>query len=135
MSTHPADPPYGIEPFAVLSAQLASARAAVLRDHGLDELRWKAIEAGWAERARGEDGEALAERFRAVFSHTLHDLAACPLTEPDAAPRFLSAEAQPWRAEAAKVPPAPRPGAHPLAATIESPMGLPVPPALPFTKP
>ncbi len=164
MTTHPAEPPHGIEPFAVLSALLALARTAVLRDHGLDEERWKAIEAGWAQRFQAEDGEALTERFRAVYAYALQnpDAPPCPPTEPTGAPRFLSSEPQPWREEAAQVPPVPRPArhplagtaafdpsqvrpalpftppprtAHPLAATLESPAGLPVTPALPFTKP
>jgi len=163
MTTHPAEPPHGIESFAVLSALLALARAAVLRDHGLDEQRWKAIEAGWAQRAQAEDGEALINRFHAVYGHTLQnpDSPPCPSTEPTGAPRFLSSEPQPWREEAAQVPPAPRPAPHPLAgtavfepsevrpappitpprpaqplaATLESPAGLPVGPALPLTKP
>lgn len=164
MTPHPSDPPDGIEPFAVLSARLAAARAALLREHGLDELRWTAIEAAWAERFQREEGEALAARFRALHAAALHNLAelAGPPTEPAAPPAFLSQEAQPWREEAAKVPPAPRAGAHPLAgtaapdlrslrpalpfappapraphplaATLESPTGLPLGPALPFAK-
>jgi hypothetical protein len=162
-----------IEPlmaFAVLSAHLADPfadRAVVLRGAGFDEARWKETEDAWAQRFREPGGEVHAASFMELFTKALGDAVAANTSadgDPPDSARFLTPEAQPWRAEAARVgretdaampPPAhplactaqiplaalrravpfgPPPDVSPLGDTLEAGARLPLP-ALPFTKP
>jgi hypothetical protein len=162
MPTPGPDPVDTIERFAELSAMQDDPFAegeAVLRVVGLDEEAWEEIEKAWLARlaAGTPDAEALALRFGETYARTLERLAAAAGAEPasdtrPSGPRFLSAEAQPWRAEArhvgrdvaADAPPlaSPEPAAaapslphaRALIDTQKSPAWQPAP-ALPFRAP
>jgi hypothetical protein len=165
----PPDPVDTVDRCAELSALLDDPfadRAAVLHAAGLDEAAWTRVQERWAERLASAGGDALVARYGEVYETTLRRLAggrapAGPTPDTDrVGPRFLSAEAQPWRAEAAAVqvsgtgeaptlrspssPPPPRPPGPPvaepplaessLAATV--PLGEHVPvPTHPFAPP
>jgi hypothetical protein len=145
-----------IERFAELCAWLDDPftdRSAVLRALGLDAARWRRIEDQWMARLINPAAEALVLKFGDVYASTRTSLMCAPADTPAPAapdPRFLSAEAQPWREEAAQVgkvvedapptvrstpPPAaapPRaPGAPPHAGTLDVDMRR-LRPALPF---
>lgn len=96
-----------IDRYAELCARLDDVfvpRAATLGAAGLDEQAWISISAEWAERLCASEGAALAERFSEVYAATRRRLRAPALLgAPEGDPRFMSTEAQPWRAEAARV--------------------------------
>ncbi len=102
-----------VERFAELSARLADPfadRATILCDAGLDAQSWGDIESRWQTRlgAASEEQDALVARFGEVYESvrrtgTWNPAAAVGLDAPSAGPRFLSTEAQPWRAAAANV--------------------------------
>jgi hypothetical protein len=138
MPVHPTEPPHGVDAFATLSALMAHPFAdapALLKEQGIDEAAWRSIEARWADCFQAVDGEPLADRFGDVFAATVRSLIepAVPSTEREADPHALADVAPPVSGAASPVSP-PRP-ANPLAATLESPVGLPLAPALPFVKP
>jgi hypothetical protein len=98
--------------FAALSAQLSDPfadRGAVLGAVGLDAARFRQLEEHWMRRFAEEGGERMADSFAVSFAEKRRELAT-PVggaTEADIAPCcgpcFLSAQPQPWRAEAARV--------------------------------
>jgi aryl carrier-like protein len=156
MPTPVPDPVDTIERFAELSARMEDPFAdeeKVLREAGLDSMQWDAAQARWTKRisSSAADAEDLSRRFGAAYVAAKERLAGrtgegVPPTVPDV-PGFLSAEAQPWRAEAAAVgfgaageappfapPPPPQPAGSSVADTLESGAPLPVP-ALPFRAP
>ena len=158
MATAP-DPVDTIERFAALSARLEDPfadEAGVLSAAGLDEAAWDAVQERWARRistTSPDEARALSARFGEAFAEEKRRLEAAdrpPSTIPDTWPDgagFLSAEAQPWRAEAASVGREPSaapamvitaPDREPVsprrlgvAETLESPGPLPLP-VLPF---
>jgi hypothetical protein len=138
------DPVDTIERFAELSALLDDPFAEeeeILRASGLDTQAWEATEARWLGqlRAGGSDIEDLARRFGKTYRETTARLAATTPTRepiPETLPTgvgFLSAEAQPWRADAALIGREVVAEAPPLNAadTLEEAISFPVPP-LPF---
>lgn len=126
-----------IDRYAELCARLDdvfASRAATLSAAGLDEQAWTALCAQWAERLCATTGAAFAERFGDIYSATRRDLRAPALLGTAARdPRFVSTEAQPWRAEAARVsldatgsaPPLEIPDAVPALRRIHEPPILP----------
>jgi hypothetical protein len=96
-----------IDRYAELCARLDdvfASRAATLSTAGLDEQAWTALCAQWAGRLCATDGAVFAERFGDIYAATRRDLRAPELLGTAACdPRFVSTEAQPWRAEAARV--------------------------------
>jgi hypothetical protein len=157
----PPDPVDTVDRCAELSALLDDPfgdRAAVLRGAGLDEAAWGRVQERWVTKLVAD--EALVARYGEVYETTLRrrligDGSDGPVPETDReGSRFLSEEAQPWRAEAAAVqasgagaaptlrslssssPPRPSspPAEPPGAGTL--PLGTRVPvPALPFAPP
>jgi hypothetical protein len=107
----PPDPVDTVDRCAELAALLDDPfadRAALLRNAGLDEAAWGRVQVRWL--AKLADDESLVARYGEVYETTLRRLSSggapvepAPDTSCDG-PRFLSREAQPWRAEAAAVP-------------------------------
>ena len=143
------DPVDTIEGFAELVAALDdpfAEEAEVLRAAGLDEESWEAIVKRWMDQAAlANPTDDLAARFAKIYAEARQRQATGSAAEPapDTEPTdtgFLSAEAQPWRAEAAMVgrdialEPLPRAASvHPPTPvdTVECPVWRPRP-ALPF---
>ena len=144
------DPVDTIERFAELSALLNdphALRAALLAGVGLDERTWKAIEERWMARIRAPGGEVLAQRLSERYAATQRNLSeSIPPTEPSRAPTEHASPSsstlgspvppalrEPALSSSVVCPPqSPRIARSPLADTLDSPEGLPLPPALPF---
>jgi hypothetical protein len=97
-----------IESFAELTAQLDhpfADRVAVLRSAGLDEAAYRCHCDRWTADLAAAPSPALARRFGETYVRAVHALAAAPREDAAAMPdpRFLNADVQPFREEAAVV--------------------------------